>query len=155
MQVATRFTVTRECGLPAEVKQKYFQADEDGIEVNMVSPTGYPMRMLSNSPAIGAGTHPNCESYGYLLDASGSCSYIIAYNREVEAHPDAKRVSVMGKTCLCTQMRNFDVWTCGHYAYRLKDTSRKLGDGAYQLLTAEHVFKDYQFSTDGKIALPE
>ncbi|GHU34697.1 2-nitropropane dioxygenase [Betaproteobacteria bacterium] len=155
VQVATRFTVTRECGLPAEVKQKYFQADEDGIEVNMVSPTGYPMRMLSNSPAIGAGTHPNCESYGYLLDASGSCSYIIAYNREVEAHPDAKRISVMSKTCLCTQMRNFDVWTCGHYAYRLKDTSRKLKDGAYQLLTAEHVFKDYQFSTDGKIALPE
>jgi nitronate monooxygenase len=155
VQVATRFTVTRECGLPAEVKQKYFQADEDGIEVNMVSPTGYPMRMLSNSPAIGAGNHPNCESYGYLLDASGNCSYITAYNREVEAHPDAKRVSVMSKTCLCTQMRNFDVWTCGHYAYRLKDTSRKLEDGIYQLLSAEHVFKDYQFSTDGKIALPD
>jgi nitronate monooxygenase len=154
VQVATRFTVARECGLPAEVKQKYFQADEHGIEVNMVSPTGYPMRMLSNSPAIGAGNHPNCESYGYLLDASGNCSYIAAYNREVAAHPDARRVSVMGKTCLCTQMRNFDVWTCGHYAYRLKDTSRKLEDGSYRLLTAEHVFKDYQFSTDNSISLP-
>ena len=24
----------------------------------------------------------------------------------------------------------------------------------YQLLTAEHIFRDYQFSTDNKIALP-
>ena len=60
----------------------------------------------------------------------------------------------MDKTCLCTQMRNFDVWTCGQYAYRLKDTSVRLEDGKYQLLTAEHVFKDYQFSSDGRIILP-
>jgi nitronate monooxygenase len=154
VQVATRFTVTRECGLPDEVKQEYFQADQDGIEVNMISPTGYPMRMLSNSPAIGAGIHPNCEAYGYLLDANGGCTYITAYNREVAAHPDAKRVSVKDKTCLCTQMRNFDVWTCGHYTYRLKDTGRKRADGAYQLLSAEHVFRDYQFSTGDAIAPP-
>jgi nitronate monooxygenase len=155
VQVATRFTVTHECGLPDGVKQQYFQVAEDGIEVNMVSPTGYPMRMLSNSPAIGAGLHPNCEAFGYLLDANGGCSYITAYNDEVAAHPDARRVSVKEKTCLCTQMRNFDVWTCGHYTYRLKDTSRKLEDGTYRLLTAEHVFKDYQFSVDGQVALPE
>lgn len=155
VQVATRFTVTNECGLPDPIKQKYFEANEDGIEVNMISPTGYPMRMLSNSPAIGDGIRPNCEAYGYLLDASGNCSYITSYNREVAAHPGAKRVSVMDKTCLCTQMRNFDLWTCGHYTYRLKDTTRKQDDGSFRLLTAEHVFKDYQFSTDGKIALPE
>ncbi|MDR2789060.1 MAG: nitronate monooxygenase [Candidatus Accumulibacter sp.] len=154
VQVATRFTVTDECGLPDPVKQKYFQAEEGGIEVNMISPTGYPMRMLSNSPAIGAGIRPNCEAYGYLLDANGACSYITAYNREVAAHPNAKRVSVMDKTCLCTQMRNFDVWTCGHYAYRLKDTGHELEDGTYRLLTAEHVFRDYQFSTGDEIALP-
>jgi nitronate monooxygenase len=52
-------------------------------------------------------------------------------------------------------MRNFKLWTCGHYTYRLKDTSRKLADGSYQSLTAEHIFKDYQFSTDNKVALPE
>ena len=155
VQVATRFTVARECGLPDDIKQKYFEANEDGIEVNMISPTGYPMRMLSNSPAIGDGIRPNCEAYGYLLDANGNCSYITSYNREVAAHPGARRVSVMDKTCLCTQMRNFDLWTCGHYTYRLKDTSRKLQDGSYQLLSAEHIFKDYQFSTDGGIALPE
>ncbi|MFB0936463.1 MAG: nitronate monooxygenase [Propionivibrio sp.] len=155
VQVATRFTVAKECGLPDNVKQKYFEANEDGIEVNMISPTGYPMRMLSNSPAIGDGIRPNCEAYGYLLDASGNCSYITSYNREVAAHPGARRVSVMDKTCLCTQMRNFELWTCGHYTYRLKDTSRKQEDGTYQLLTAEHIFKDYQFSTEGNIALPE
>ncbi len=155
VQVATRFTVAEECGLPPEVQQHYFKASEDQIEVNTISPTGYPMRMLTTSPAIGAGIRPNCEAYGYLLDANGNCAYINAYNRELEAHPDAKRLKVMDKTCLCTHMRNFDCWTCGHYTYRLKDTSHKLDNGDYQLLTAEHVFKDYQFSKDGKVALPE
>jgi nitronate monooxygenase len=154
VQVATRFTITQECGLPAPVKQEYFKADEDDIEVNGVSPTGYPMRMIKSSPGIGAGTHPNCESFGYLLDANGRCSYIDAYNREVAAHPEAKRVKVMDKTCLCTHMRDFDIWTCGHYTYRLKDTTLRDTDGSYQLLSAEHVFKDYQFSKDGKVALP-
>ena len=155
VQVATRFTVAKECGLPEDVQQEYFKASEDQIEVNMVSPTGYPMRMLSNSPAIGDGIRPNCEAYGYLLDANGGCSYINSYNRELEANPGAKRLSVMDKTCLCTQMRNFDLWTCGHYTYRLKDTTRKLEDGSYQLLSAEHIFQDYQYSTDNKIALPD
>lgn len=155
VQVATRFTATRECGLPDKIKQEYFKAGENDIEVNMISPTGYPMRMLKSSPAIGAGTRPNCEAYGYLLDGSGNCNYITAYNREVAAHPGAKKVSVMDKTCLCTAMRNFDCWTCGHNTYRLKDTTRRLADGTYQLLTAEHVFHDYQFSTDQKIALPD
>jgi len=52
VQVATRFTVTSECGLPAKVKQDYFKANESDIEVNTISPTGYPMRMLKNTPAI-------------------------------------------------------------------------------------------------------
>jgi nitronate monooxygenase len=154
VQVATRFTATRECGLPDRIKQEYFKASEEDIEVNMISPTGYPMRMLKGSPAIGAGTRPNCEAYGYLLDSSGNCAYITAYNREVAAHPGSKKVSVMDKTCLCTAMRNFDCWTCGHNTYRLKDTTRRNPDGTYQLLSAEHVFRDYQFSTDQKIALP-
>ena len=155
VQVATRFTVARECGLPEKVQQEYFKASEDKIVVNQISPTGYPMRMLTSSPAIGSGIRPNCEAYGYLLDANGSCAYIQAYNREIAAHPGARRVSVMDKTCLCTHMRNFDCWTCGHYTYRLKDTSRKLEDGNYEILSAEHIFKDYQFSTDNKIALPD
>jgi nitronate monooxygenase len=155
VQVATRFTVTNECGLPADVKQGYFRAKEEEIIVNTISPTGYPMRMLSNTPAIGSNIRPGCESYGYLLDGNGNCSYIDAYNRELAANPDDKNFKVMDKTCLCTHMRNFNCWTCGQMTYRLKDTTRKLADGIYQLLSAEHVFHDYQFSVDNQIALPE
>jgi len=154
VQVATRFTVTRECGLPDPVKQEYFRAGEGDIEVNTLSPTGYPMRMLKGSPGIGAGIRPNCEAYGYLLDAHGRCAYIDAYNREVARHPEGTKISVRDKTCLCTHMRNFDIWTCGHYAYRLKETSRPRPDGSYELLSAEHVFGDYLYSRDGAIALP-
>ena len=154
VQVATRFTAARECGLPDAVQQEYFKASEADIEVNTISPTGYPMRMLKSSPAIGAGIRPNCEAYGYLLDGSGNCAYITAYNREVAAHPGARKISVKDKTCLCTAMRNFDCWTCGHYTYRLKDTTHRNPDGTYQILTTEHIFKDYQFSTDNRIALP-
>ncbi|MEW6329897.1 MAG: nitronate monooxygenase [Pseudomonadota bacterium] len=154
VQVATRFTVTKECGLPEKVKQEYFKANEEDVEVNLQSPTGYPMRMLKRSPGIGAGIRPNCEAYGYLLDGSGNCAYIEAYNRELERHPDEEELSVKDKMCLCTHMRNFDCWTCGHYVYRLKDTSRKLPDGSYEILSAEHVFKDYLYSTEHRIMLP-
>ena len=155
VQVATRFTVAEECGLPADVQQEYFKAGENDIEVNGTSPTGYPMRMLKNSPSTGSGIRPGCEAYGYLLDANGHCDYVDAYNREVALHPDAKKIAVFDKTCLCTHMRNFKCWTCGQLTYRLKDTTRKAADGKYQILTAEHIFKDYQFSTDNKIALPD
>jgi nitronate monooxygenase len=154
VQVATRFTATHECGLPEKVRQEYFKASEEEVIVNTISPTGYPMRMLKSSPAIGAGIRPNCEAYGYLLDANGNCAYITAYNEQVALHPNDKKIVVMDKTCLCTHMRNFDCWTCGHYTYRLKDTTNRRADGTYQSLTAEHVFKDYQFSVDNKIALP-
>ena len=50
VQVATRFTVTRECGLPDEVKQEYFKANEEDIEVNEISPTGYPMPVVIDLP---------------------------------------------------------------------------------------------------------
>ena len=154
VQVATRFTVAEECGLPALAKQEYFKATEDDIEVNQLSPTGYPMRMIKSSPGIGSGIRPNCEAYGYLLDASGKCSYVAAYNREVAAHPEARKIKVMDKTCLCTHMRNFDIWTCGQLTWRLKDTTNVLADGSYQVPSAEHIFKDYQFSTDQQVALP-
>lgn len=154
IQVATRFTVANECGLPDKVKQEYFKASEEDIVVNTLSPTGYPMRMLRNTPAIGAGIRPNCEAYGYLLDGNGSCAYITAYNAQIAIHPDGKNISVPDKTCLCTHMRNYNCWTCGSTTYRLKDTTRKLADGRYQTLSAEHIFKDYQFSVDQQVALP-
>ncbi len=154
VQVATRFTVTNECGLPEKVKQEYLRAREEDIEVNLISPTGYPMRMLKRSPGIGAAIRPNCEAYGYLLDGAGHCAYIDAYNDEREARGADTAFSVKGKTCLCTHMRNFAIWTCGHYTYRLKDTTRLLADGSYALLTAEHVFHDYQYSKEHEVCLP-
>ena len=155
VQVATRFTVANECGLPAKVKQEYFKANEEDILVNTVSPTGYPMRMLKSTPAIGSGIRPNCEAYGYLLDGNGNCAYITAYNQQVALHPDEKKISVIDKTCLCTHMRNYNCWTCGSTTNRLKDTTRLLTDGTYQTLSAEHIFRDYQFGVGQQITLPE
>ncbi|MDR1062619.1 MAG: nitronate monooxygenase [Azoarcus sp.] len=154
VQVATRFTVTHECGLPGDVKQAYFRATEDQIEVNNISPTGYPMRMLKSCPAVGSGVRPNCEAFGYLLDGSGHCQYAEAWARERASLAEGQKVRIWDKTCLCTHMRNFDCWTCGHYTWRLKETSLRDADGSYRLLSAEHVFHDYQYSTGGKIELP-
>lgn len=154
VQVATRFTITEECGLPYKAKQEYFRAEEDDVEVNTTSPTGYPMRMLRYSPSIGGKMKPNCESLGYLLE-NGTCSYVEAYERAKAASPDGKTFEVFEKTCLCTHMQLYQCYTCGHYVYRLKDTTNRLADGSYQILTAEHVFKDYQFSIDNKIQKPE
>ncbi len=153
VQVATRFTVTKECGLPDRTKHHYFDAVEDDIVVNTISPTGYPMRMLRQSPGIGSGIRPNCEAFGYILDNNGHCAYVEAYNKELENKPD--KISIPDKTCLCTHFRKFNIWTCGHYVYRLKDTTHKLENGKYQLLRAEEVFRDYQFSKDHTIKLPE
>jgi NAD(P)H-dependent flavin oxidoreductase YrpB (nitropropane dioxygenase family) len=155
VQVATRFTVAHECGLPSKVKQEYYRASEEDIIVNTVSPTGYPMRMLKSTPAIGSGIRPNCEAYGYLLDGNGGCAYINAYNEQIKIHPDGKNISVVDKTCLCTHMRNYNCWTCGSTTNRLKDTTRRLPDGTYMELSAEHIFRDYQFSVNDEIALPE
>jgi len=154
VQVATRFTVTEECGLPNKVKQEYFRATEEDVEVNSTSPTGYPMRMLRYSPSIGSKLKPNCESLGYLLE-NGSCSYIDAYEKAKAASGNGKAFQVFEKTCLCTHMQLYQCYTCGHYVYRLKDTTHRLKDGSYQILTAEHVFHDYQYSTDNQIAKPE
>jgi len=145
VQVATRFTVTKESGLPDKAKQAYFKAKEEDIVVNLVSPTGYPMRMLTQSPCIGAGSKPNCESMGYILDREGNCSYIEAYQKAKELQPD--NISVKEKTCLCTQMRAYKTWTCGHLTSRLKETSQLMDDGTYRELTTEEVFNDYLHGT--------
>ncbi|MNL06902.1 dihydroorotate dehydrogenase 1B [compost metagenome] len=155
VQVATRFTVTRECGLPDHVKQVYLGAEEADVEVNTQSPTGYPMRMLKQSPAIGSNIKPNCETLGYLLDSEGRCSYLEAYNA-TPVDEKGRRQPVRERTCLCTHMNTFKVYTCGHYVYRLKETTvLEAPGGRYHVPSAEHVFRDYQFSEDHKIALPK
>ena len=152
VQVATRFTVAIESGLPDKAKQNYFLADEEDIEVNLVSPTGYPMRMLKNSPCIGTGMKPNCDNMGYVLDRNGTCAYIKAY--EEAAVSGAEKISIKEKTCLCTQMKAYRTWTCGHLTYRLKETTNMLSDGTFQQPTVEDIFNDYRYSVDHQIILP-
>ena len=142
VQVATRFAVAKESGLPAAAKQEFFKAKEEDIVVNTVSPTGYPMRMLHNSPCIGASSRPNCESYGYLLDREGRCSYNEKYC-DCKEKGDSEKIRITDSTCLCTHMRNYNTWTCGHYTYRLKEVSRKAEDGTYIEPSTEEVFNDY------------
>lgn len=154
VQLATRFTVTEECGLPPHAKQAFFKSKEEDVEVTTLSPTGYPLRLLKSSPCIGTNTKPQCEPFGYILNRDGTCQYIDAY----EATPvdeKGKKLPVKDKVCLCYHFSKYNAWTCGQYVYRLKDTTHQLPNGDYQLLTAEHVFKDYQFSKDHQIALPE
>ncbi len=150
IQVATRFTVTKEAGLPDAVKQRYFDASEDEIVVNGISPTGYPMRMLNVSPAIGSHLKPQCEAYGYMLE-KGGCAYLKAY----EAAEAAGRVAegIPEKTCLCAQMRNCKVWTVGAKGYRLKEASERGTDGRWRLPSTQEVFEDYRYGTHDEVCV--
>jgi nitronate monooxygenase len=155
VQVATRFTITQECGLPDHVKQVYLGAGLDDVEVNTQSPTGYPMRMLTSSPALGSNIKPNCETLGFILDGEGHCKYLDAYHETPDDPVTGRKMPVMDRVCLCTHMNAFRVYTCGHYVYRLKETTVLEAPGRYHLPSAEHVFWDYQFSREHQIALPK
>ncbi|MEW6278415.1 MAG: nitronate monooxygenase [Candidatus Eremiobacterota bacterium] len=154
VQVATRFTVTRECGLPDAVKQEYFRADESDVVVNCTSPTGYLMRMLTSSPCLRSNVKPMCKLHGYMLSREGACPYVDAWEA-TGVDERGRKLPVREKMCLCHHFSRHQCYTCGHYAYRLKDTSRKGLDGNYHLLAAEHVFRDYQLSREHRIRLPE
>ncbi len=155
VQVATRFTITQECGLPDHVKQVYLGAGLDDVEVNTQSPTGYPMRMLKSSPALGSNIKPNCETLGFILDGEGHCKYLDAYHETPDDPVTGRKMPVTDRVCLCTHMNAFRVYTCGHYVYRLKETTVLEAPGRYHLPSAEHVFWDYQFSREHQIALPK
>lgn len=154
VQVATRFTITQECGLPDVAKQAYLGAGIEDVEVNTQSPTGYPMRMLKSSPALGSNIRPNCETLGFILDGEGRCKYLDAYYETPDDPATGRKLPVKDKVCLCTHMNAFRVYTCGHYVYRLKETTVLEAPGRYHLPSAEHVFRDYQYSRDHRIALP-
>lgn len=154
VQVATRFTITKESGLPHEVKQQYINTERDDIVVNTVSPTGYPMRMLKSSPVLNYSIKPNCEGLGYLLDNKGKCGYIESYYKALELKEKGQRMKITDQTCLCTGMAKYDCWTCGDTTYRLKETTNKMPDGSWQLPSAEDVFQDYLFSENHHIQKP-
>lgn len=150
VQVATRFTVAKESGLPDAVKDVYFGCSSDDIEVNQISPTGYPMRMLRQSPAINANTKPQCAAYGYLLD-KGDCPYLKAVRTALEKNPEDRLPHIAEKTCLCSQMRNYKLWTCGANAWRLKEMSEKTPSGHWRQPSAQEIFLDYMQATHGRV----
>ena len=155
VQVATRFTIT--------ARVRTAGAGQAGVRPGRWKRTswcpashrpGTRSGCLSYSPCFTSNIKPQCEAFGYLLSREGTCAYLDAY----EATPvDAKgnKLTVQGKVCLCYHFSKFNCYTCGHLIYRVKDTTHRLPDGRYQLLTAEHVFHDYQFSTNNQIAMPE
>ena len=156
VQVSTRFTISQECGLPDRVKQDYAKAELDDIQVSMLSPTGYPMRILKNSPGLTQYIRPNCEMYGFLLDKNGFCAYLEEFNEALDkVNGDMSKVVVKEKVCLCTHMKNYKIWTCGHNTYKLKDTTYKMPDGNYFLPSAEHIINDYLESEDYAIKKPQ
>ena len=152
VQVATRFTIAKECGLPDDVKQRYIDAKPEDVEVNHFSTTGYPMRMLKYSPAKASDIRPNCEAYGYLL-SNGQCSYIKEWHARKGAKEEGLQVPEHTKCCLCTHMRNYKVWTCGATVSRLKETTVRLADGSWYLPTARQIYEDYMTSTAQHIAV--
>ena len=153
IQAATRFAVTEESGLSDAAKQAFFNARPEDIEVNALSPTGYPMRMLKSSPAIGSGIRPNCEAYGYLLN-KGECAYLKEWNARQAAIAAGETPPAPVKECLCTHMRNYKVWTTGALAWRLRETSVQRSDGTWIRPQAEEVYADYLHSEGAEIRLP-
>lgn len=148
IQAATRFAVTKESGLPDDVKQQYFNARAEDIEVNGISPTGYPMRMLKSSPAINAALKPQCAAYGYMLD-HGGCAYLKAW-REAEAAGTAQD-GIREKTCLCAQMRSSRVWTLGANGARLAEAGKRDASGRWVLPSTAEVFDDYRFGVADEV----
>jgi len=142
VQVATRFAVTRESGLPDAVKQEYFRAEESDVVVNSVSPTGYLMRMLKQSPCLSSNVRPACEPFGYMLSREGQCAYLDAY-RSTGLDAAGRKLPVREKICLCHHFSRAGCYTCGQNVYRLKERTRKLEDGSYEVPTAESVLADY------------
>ena len=142
IQVATRFTISQECGLPSFVKQKYLHSKEEDVVVNSLSPTGYLMRMLKSSPAACSTIKPNCKALGYMLDRAGKCSYQHSYEAS-GFDTNGEKLPVTDKMCICYHFMKHSCYTCGENVYRLKDTVSKDENGLFILPTAESVFEDY------------
>ena len=154
VQVATRFTISKECGFPEKVKQIYLNSQLEDVEINFSSPTGYPMRMLKSSPSLNSNIKPNCEALGYILDAKGQCQYHQAW-ADAQTDDKGKKLPIREKMCICYHFMKYDCYTCGHNVYRLKDTTVQLQGGQFYLPNAVEIFNDYRYSQDHSILLPQ
>lgn len=142
VQVGTRFTVAKESGLPDHAKQAYFEAEEEDVLVSNVSPTGYPIRLLRNSPCLHSNVNPMCIPLGYALDPRGKCQYIDAYNATECSEEGVKR-PVESKVCLCFHIGRYDTWTCGSNVTRLKHTAKKDENGIYIQPSTRQLIGEY------------
>ena len=153
VQVATRFTIAQESGFPEEAKQAFLQSKEEDVEVNSSSPTGYLMRMLKSSPSLNSNVKPNCEALGYMLDDNGQCAYKTVYET-APVDENGVKLPINSKMCICTHFMKCACHTCGHYVYRLKETTSKLANGKFYIPPMEDIFNDYLHTADGSITLP-
>ena len=124
------------------MKQIYLNSQEADVEVNLTSPTGYPMRMLKSSPSLVSNVKLNCDALGYILNGKIECAYRDAYDA-TGVNAAGEKLPVQGKMCICTHFMKHDCYTCGHNVFRLKETTTQLADGSFYLPHAEEVIFDY------------
>ncbi len=142
VQVATRFSIAKESGLSAETKQAYINAKEEDVLVEAISPTGYLMRLLRESPCLGSNISPRCLPLGFALDGKGRCPYPGEY-LATGTTPTGEKLPVLEKSCLCQHMIRYDCHTCGQNVIRLKEKTKQEADGSYILPSTEEIFNDY------------
>jgi NAD(P)H-dependent flavin oxidoreductase YrpB (nitropropane dioxygenase family) len=142
VQVATRFAITRESGLPDEAKQAFIRAEEKDVVVSGVSPTGYPFRLLTNSPCLGSNVPTQCISLGFAIDVKGQCQYIDSYHATGLAE-SGQKLPVHDKICLCHHMLHYHCYTCGSNVVRLKETVKQNTDGTYAIPSTREVLLQY------------
>ncbi len=142
VQVATRFSIAKESGLSAETKQAYINAKEEDVLVAGISPTGYLMRLLRESPCLGSNISPRCLPLGFALDSKGRCPYPGEY-LATGTNSAGEKLPVLEKVCLCQHMIRYDCHTCGQNVIRLKEKVKQGADGAYILPSTEEIFNDY------------
>ncbi len=142
VQVATRFAITRESGLPDDAKQAFINAEEKDVIVSGVSPTGYPFRLLKNSPCLDSNVPPQCIPLGFAIDAKGHCQYIDSY-QAAGLSESGQKLPVHDKICLCHHILRYHCYTCGSNVVRLKETVKRNEDGTFILPSTKEVLHQY------------
>jgi hypothetical protein len=84
IQVATRFTVANECGLPDKAKQEYFKASEEDVVVNTHVSHRLPHAHAAQLPRPSARAFaPTARPMAICWMAMAAAAYINAYNAQI------------------------------------------------------------------------
>jgi nitronate monooxygenase len=121
----------KECGLPERRQAGVLQGRRRRHRGQPDLAHRLPDAHAEEQPGIGDGIRPNCEAYGYLLDANGKCAYVDRLQPRGGAHPGRKKVGDGQDLSVHphAQLRLLDLRPL---TYRLKDTTRRSADGSYQ-----------------------